>query len=230
MRSTTVRVLNTLLLGLLLGSFAACGGSFFTSNIAPAQTYRLTPLAGEAPGVAPFDALILVVRPVVAPGLDTERIAVLHPDRRVDYFAGSQWGAPVPDVIQSVVVESLQNTGRLRGVQRDLGNFRPDFVLQLDVRAFQAEYEDRGAPRIRVDLIATIGRLNDRHSVLSFAATASEPAGSNTMTAVAAAFDKSLQSATRTLLASAIDYVDHARSDQAQAEPAAPQTPPSPSQ
>jgi ABC-type uncharacterized transport system auxiliary subunit len=98
----------------------------------------------------------------------------------------------------------------MRGVQRDLANFRSDFVLQLDVRAFQAEYEDGGAPRVRIDLIATIGRISDRRSVFTFAATALEPAGSNTMSAVAAAFDKALQSATRTVLANTIDYVDRA--------------------
>jgi cholesterol transport system auxiliary component len=205
----------------LLSLFAGCGGSLFKSDLPGAQTYRLAPLAAEAPAVAPYDALLLVVRPVAAPGLDTEHIAVTHADHRLDYFAASQWGAPLPDVVQNVVIESLQNTGRLRSVQWDLGNFRPDFVLQLDVRAFQAEYGEGGAPRVRVDIVATIGRLNDRRSVLSFAATASEPAITNTMTAVAAAFDKSLQSATRTLLANAIDYVDHA-----QGQPATPQASP----
>jgi cholesterol transport system auxiliary component len=183
---------------------------FKTAMPAP-QTYQLTPLAAETPPVAPFDALLLVALPVVAPGLDSERIAVLHPDRRLDYFAASQWGAPVPEIVQNIVVESLQNTGRMRGVQRDLSNFRPDFVLQLDVRAFQAEYAGAGAPRVRVDIVASMGRLNDERSMLSISAVATEQAESNTMTAVTAAFDKSLQTATRTLLASVIDYVDRAQ-------------------
>ncbi len=208
MRSNTLPVTAVLLLGLLTG----CTGSLFKSEQAVPQTYRLTALAAQPQNAAPFDALLLVVRPNAAPGLDTERIAVLHSDRRLEYFAASQWGAALPEVVQNVVIESLQNTGRLRGVQHELGNFRPDFVLQLDVRAFQAEYASGGAPRVRVDLIATIGRLNDRRLVLSFAATALEPADSNTMSAVAAAFDKALQDATRTILASSIDYVDRTAS------------------
>ncbi len=206
MRLTIMRVTTALSLSLLAG----CTGSLLTSKEVAPQTYRLTALPAEPQNAAPFDALLLVARPSAAPGLDTERIAVLHPDRRLDYYAASQWGAALPDVLQHVVVESLQNTGRVRGVQRDLANFRSDFVLQLDVRAFQAEYEDGGAPRARVDLIATIGRVNDRRSVFTFAAGALEPAASNTMSAVVAAFDKALQSATRTVLANTIDYVDRA--------------------
>lgn len=196
---------------LLVSLVAGCGGSLFKTAIPASQTYQLTPLAADAPAVAPFDALLLVGLPVVAPGLDSERIAVVHPDRRLDYFAGSQWGAPVPEVVQNIVVASLQNTGRMRGVQRDLANFRPDFVLQLDVRAFQAEYAGDGAPRVRVDIIASIGRLNDRSSMLSISAAALEQADANTLTAVTAAFDKALQSAVRTLLANVIDYVDRTK-------------------
>jgi cholesterol transport system auxiliary component len=206
MRLTIMRVTTALSLSLLAG----CTGSLLTSKEVAPQTYRLTALPAEPQNAAPFDALLLVARPSAAPGLDTERIAVLHPDRRLDYYAASQWGAALPDVLQHVVVESLQNTGRVRGVQRDLANFRSDFVLQLDVRAFQAEYEDGGTPRVRVDLIATIGRVNDRRSVFTFAAGALEPAESNTMSAVVAAFDKALQSATRTVLTNTIDYVDRA--------------------
>jgi cholesterol transport system auxiliary component len=219
-----MRVAGALLLGLLAG----CTGSLFKSEQAIPQTYRLTPLAAETQNAAPFDSLLLVVRPNAAPGLDTERIAVLRPGLRLDYYAGSQWGAALPDVLQNVVVESLQNTGRLRGVQRDLSNFRPDFVLQLDVRAFQAEYATAEAPRVRVDLIATIGRLDERSSVITFAATALEPADSNTMSAVAAAFDKALQGATRTVLANSIDYVARA-ADQPTPLPQSP-APNSPSQ
>jgi cholesterol transport system auxiliary component len=205
---------------------AACGGSLFKTQLPVTQTYQLGALQSQASAVSePLDALLLVARPIVAPGLDTDRIALVHPGRRLDYYAGSSWGAPAPEVIQNVVVASLQNTGRLRGVQRDLANFRPDFILQLDVRAFQAQYENGGAPRVRVDLIATIGRLNDRHSVLTFAAVSDEPAAANSMTEVSSAFDRALQSATGTLLAQVIDYVGR-ESSAREARPAD-STPPS---
>ncbi|HZF16935.1 MAG TPA: ABC-type transport auxiliary lipoprotein family protein [Steroidobacteraceae bacterium] len=212
------------------GLIAGCGGSLFKTELPSGQSYQLTPLAAEGTaGAAPLDALLLVPRPIVAPGLDTDRIALVHADRRIDYYAGSQWGAPMPEVIQSAVVESLQNSARFRGVQRDLTNFRPDYVLQLDVRAFQAEYAEGSVPRVRVDLIATVGRLNDRRSVVTFAAAATEPADANTMTAVTAAFDKALQSATRTLLAQVSEYVDRTQGPPA-APQAAPPTPSTPSQ
>ena len=204
---------------------AACTGSLFKTQLPVTQTYQLGALQPQPSEAPPLDALLLVARPIVAPGLDTDHIALVHPGRRLDYYAGSSWGAPAPEVIQNVVVASLQNAGRLRGVQRDLANFRPDFVLQLDVRAFQAEYTNGGAPHVRIDLIAAIGRLGDRRSVLTFAAVSNEPAAANTMTEVTAAFDRALQAATGTLLAQVIDYVGRAGSASAARPPEA--TPPS---
>ena len=221
------KYLAAALLAILAGG---CGGDLFTTGLPAGQIYQLTPLANEAAsGAGTFDVILVVPRPIVAPGLDTERIALVHVDRSIDYYAASQWGASIPEVVQSIVVESLQNTERLRGVQRDMADFRPDYLLQLDVRAFQAEYSDGGAPRVRVHVHATIGRLSDRRSVLTFAAAAEEPAGANTMTAVTAAFDKAMHAATRTLLAQVFDYLDRTQGP-APAPRAAPLTPTSPSQ
>lgn len=218
-----MRALLKCCLFLLLGVLpVACGGSLFKTELPASDTYRLAPVTTEGAAAQPLDAVLLVTRPVIAPGLDTERIAVMKPDRRLDYFAASEWGAPAPDVIQDVIVASLQNTGRLRGVQRDLSNFRPDFVLQLDVRAFEAHYTDGAAPKVRVDFIATIGRLNDRQSVASFPVVAEEQATANSMTSVSAAFDKSLQSATRDLLAQVIEYVGRMKGATPAAAPASP--------
>ncbi len=218
-----MRSLSKYLAGAMLASLmGGCGGDLFTTDLPAGQIYQLTPLAEEgAAGAGTFDVILVVPRPIVAPGLDTERIALVQADRRIDYYAASKWGASMPEVVQSIVVESLQNTARLRGVQRDMADFRPDYLLQLDVRAFQAEYSNGDAPRVRVHLHATIGRLDDRRSVLTFAAAATEPAGANTMTAVTAAFDKSMHAATRTLVAQVFDYLDRT-----QGPPPAPQVAP----
>ena len=223
MNRSMPRPVRSATLALVLAVTCGCTGSLLKSQLPAAQIYRLAPLPAEGTPAAPLDAVVLVPRPVAAPGLDTERIAVLRDGQRLDYFSASRWGAALPDVVQEVVVESLQNSGRLRSVQRELGNFRADFLLQLDVRAFQAEYTRAAHPVAHVDLVATLGRPGDRASVHSFVVSASEPATANTMTAVAAAFDSALRKVTRTVAANAIDYIGQSAENPATtADPPAP--------
>ena len=75
-------------------ALTGCGGSLFKTEIPVAETYQLSAVAGEPAGAQPLDAVILVGRPMIAPGLDTDRIAVVKSDRRLDYYAASAALAP----------------------------------------------------------------------------------------------------------------------------------------
>src|SRR3546814_3362056 len=43
-------------------------------------------------------------------------------------------------MLQSLIVQSFDNTGRIVGVGRETAGLGADFVLKTDLRAFQAEY------------------------------------------------------------------------------------------
>ena len=69
---------------------SACAGSLFKDKAAPPTMYLLSatprPLA-DSPGGALLHTDLAVLKPRVRTGLDTDRIAALYPDRRMDYFA-----------------------------------------------------------------------------------------------------------------------------------------------
>jgi len=183
------------LAGMLL-LVAGCSG--FHSDEAATQVYTLDPVIAAAKSAAPEEApSLLLLRPQAAPGLDTERIALRRSGQRMDYYAASRWPAPVPEFVQSLAVDTLRGSGKYRSVQADGTAFSADRALQIEIRRFQAEYAGDGPPTVHVQLLATLGKRDDRKALASVEAESSVPASENRMQMVIAAF----QSATSAALA-----------------------------
>lgn len=174
----------------------ACTGSLLESKIPVPTTYVLAAEASKNPNVNALPIDIAVSQPTASPGLDTERIALLHEARRLDYYLGSQWGAALPQVVQSLVVGSLQNQKWFRSVTSEQARVNAAYLLDLDIRDFQAEYSsENSAPIVRVTLTASLIRVQDRKLIASIPATAAVNATSNRMGAVIAAFESGTQQA-----------------------------------
>ena len=110
--------------GLLL--LSGCG-SLLESNEPPMQSYILRTALADTVAGAPASGAVLpvlqVFRPQAAAGLDSDRIAVVRADRRFDGYAASRWSDSVPKLLESLVVESLSQSGRFRAVLADAGGF-----------------------------------------------------------------------------------------------------------
>src|SRR5262249_39411265 len=80
---------------------AACSGSFFESNAPVATRYVLAaaPPAANPSSSAASQVDLAVSRPDVAPGLDTDGVAVLK-GRQLDYYRGAKWGGSVTEITQ----------------------------------------------------------------------------------------------------------------------------------
>lgn len=170
-------------------ALAGCSSSLFESDTPVATSYVLAPAPAAAnPGVpAPVD--LSIGRPDVAPGLDTERIAVLK-GRQLDYYRGVKWGGRAPDVIQTLMVDSLQDQQLFRSVAAEHAHVASDYVLDLSVRDFQAEYTGEGErPIVRVTITGRLIRVVDRGLVHTVLARAQTSAADNRMSEVAAAFE-----------------------------------------
>jgi cholesterol transport system auxiliary component len=179
----------------LLVLLLAVGCSGLHSDQAATQIYVLAPAlpalavgASAAGGAAP-GATLKVLRPLSVPGLDTDRIALTRSGQRLDYFAHSSWAAPLPELVQSGAIDALRASGRFRAVQSDAAPLEADFLLQLEVRRFHAQYQEDGPPTVRVQLVATLARRSDRTVLASIVATSDVPAKVNRLQSVSAAFE-----------------------------------------
>ncbi len=89
-----------------------------------------------------------MIRPRVRAGLDTDRIAALYPDRRLEYFADARWSGPLDEVIQQLVVQQFHATANLRNVSVEASVFASNYWLEIEVADFQAEYSAAAAPPV----------------------------------------------------------------------------------
>jgi cholesterol transport system auxiliary component len=152
----------------------------------------------------------------VAPGLDSSGIATRWPGQRLDYVAGARWAEVLPQLLESALVESLQDSGRLRSVQGDFGRFRATHTLVVEVRRFEADYTRGGLPVAQVELTATIGKM-DRRVLASFTVAASESAAENRQTALVAALDTAFARAAADLADKALGAIGADAATQASA-------------
>ena len=157
----------------------------------------------EATAAAPETAAptLQVLRPLAAPGLDTAEIALARGGQRLDYYAASRWPAPLPELMQSLAIEALRASGKFRSVQPDSSAFSADLVLQLEILRCQAVYTGEGPPTVQVQLLATVGRRNERAILATINAGSTVPAADNRMQPVVAAFQSAVGAALRDLAA-----------------------------
>jgi cholesterol transport system auxiliary component len=164
----------------------------------------------EAPRLAAGTSLAADLKVVVgplAPGLDGRDIATRWPGNRIDYVAGARWAEELSALIESALVESLQDSGRLRSVQGDLGRFRATHTLIVEVRRFDADYTGGGLPVAHVALSATLGRSSDRRVLATFTIAASEGAAENRQSTVVAALNTAFDRAVKDVAGKSFDAI-----------------------
>jgi ABC-type uncharacterized transport system auxiliary subunit len=191
---------------------ASCTGSLFQSKAAPPTIYMLpargaSPAANPATGanaaapaagasVAEIPVDLAVLKPRMRIGLESDRIAVLYPDRRLDYFADARWSGPLGEVLQDLMVQEFHLHARFRTVSGDASVFTSAYWLEIEVTDFQAEYSAAGAvPTVHVHLLARVGNSGDRRIIGQFAADAEQPAAENRLGVIVDAYARAADAA-----------------------------------
>ena len=144
--------------------------------------------------------------PTASGALATDRILIKPSPLQAQYLPKGRWVDPVPELLQTLLVASLQNAGGFRLVGRDGAGMTPDFVARVEVNDFQAEAPADGTHRTPVHVALTLTLLNeaDRHLIGTRRFDATSVAANADALTVVAAFD----AATRQLLAEAVTWVN----------------------
>lgn len=172
-----------------LASLCVGCGSLLETKLPESTSYVLAPAPAASTGVTRSDVDLSIGRPDLAPGLDSERIAVLK-GRQLDYYRGAQWGGRTAEVVQTLLVDSFEDQQLFRSVTSEQSRVASEYVLDISVRDFQAEYaNETDAPTAHVTILGRLIRVVDRQLVDTFAATAQSKATDNRLGAVAEAFE-----------------------------------------
>ncbi|HUI62357.1 MAG TPA: ABC-type transport auxiliary lipoprotein family protein, partial [Steroidobacteraceae bacterium] len=123
-------------------------------------------------------------------GLDSEHIVLVQPDHRMSYYLASRWPAALPDVVESLTVQTLRDSGGWAAVQGSSSSFPADYILQIAIRRFEADYSTRpDAPQVHVVLDCTVGKRAGREIITSFVADGTAAASANRLSEVVTAFE-----------------------------------------
>jgi cholesterol transport system auxiliary component len=175
-------------------SCAACStGSLFDSDVPVPSSYVIAPApAGALTGIATTPVDVSIGRPDFAPGLDTDRIAVLK-GRELDYFRRVRWGGRSVEVVQSMLVATMNDQQLFRSVTAEQSRIANDYTLDVEVRNFEAEYRDGSIPEVHVNIIGRLIRVADRKLIATVSSETRARATEDRMGAVAAAFESATQ-------------------------------------
>lgn len=185
---------------LALSGLAAGCTSILPNPGAPLRLFRLTPKSTFDSGLPKVDWQLVIETPVAPAGLDTTRVALHRNQTELEYYARANWTDQAPGMVQILIIESFQNSGRIVAVGRESIGLRADFVLKTELREFQAEYLEPGPPKAHVRLNAILVEMPAREIVGSTRIDRVEPAEADTMSNIVGAFDAALGSALKELV------------------------------
>lgn len=174
---------------LALSALLACVNIPFSEK--PPRLFVLTPKSTFATDLPTVDWQLLIEVPIAAAGLDTTRIALQHQPTEMEYFAGATWTNRAPEMVQTLLVESFENSGKIVAVGRDSISLRSDMVLKTELREFQAEYKGTAA-KVHVRINAKLIQMPQRSIVGSVTTDEVVAARGAGLEAIIAAFDDSL--------------------------------------
>lgn len=202
------RVAKLVGLGTLLPLAAACAVKL-PGNGEPPRIYVLTPKSTFPDDLPNVDWQLLVETPTAPASLASSRIVLRRKLIEINYFARAAWTDSAPEMLQTLLVESFENSGRIVSVGRQVIGLRADFILKTDLREFQAEYmtedgttlPDGTPPFVRVRLNGKLVQMPRREIVASETWEFRVRAASTSMESIIKAFDAAYGSILKRMVA-----------------------------
>ncbi len=167
----------------------------------PPNLYRLTPKSSFPEDLPEVDWQLILEPPIADASLNTTRVALQRDPTQLEYYARSSWTDLAPQMVQTLMVESFENSGRIVSIGREAIGLRADFVLKSELREFQAEYFEGGNPQVRVAINVKLVKMPKRAIVGSTNLEHLSQAEANLMPDIIAAFDEALGKVLRRLVA-----------------------------
>ncbi len=189
------RVSRRLVIGVL--PFTAAGCTLLPTGSAPPKLYTLTPASDFPPDGRRVSWQLLVDVPASAAALDTERIALSRSSTTIDYFADAAWTDRAPLLIQSLLVQSFENSGRISAIARESLALRADYILRSELRHFEADYTGSGPPSAHVEIGIKLVKMPDRGIVAQRRVETRTQASENQVATIVEAFNAALHDAMR---------------------------------
>ena len=167
----------------------------------PPELYRLTPKSTFSEDLPTVDWQLVLEPPVADAGLNTTRIALQRSPTQIEYYARSGWADRAPLMIQTLMVESFENSGKIVSIGRESIGLRADFILKSELRELQAVYFNGDLPEAWVSINAKLVQMPRRAIVASQSFDHRITAKADSLPEIIAAFDEAAGKVLRYLVA-----------------------------
>lgn len=184
----TLRALRIALAVAASLGLSAC--SLLTSD--PPQLFDLSPKSTFDDGAPAVSWQLVVEEPTTPNAINTDRIAIRPSQLEMLYFPGVKWTDRAPAMVQTLMVESFENSGKIVGVGRRSIGLTGDYILSSDLREFEARSDGAGGTNVAVRLVLKLVRQSSGGIIAATSAEAVVPAASDAIPDVVAAFDTAL--------------------------------------
>jgi len=176
---------------LILSAAGLAGCGLVPDVNKPLTLYTVKPKLTLATQPAKVTWQLVVSEPSAERDIDTTRIALTRTPNVIEYFADGNWSDTAPRMVQAKMIEAFESTNAIVAVGRDAAGLRADYILQSDLRDFEADYTN-GAATAHVRLIAKLVQMPDRRITRTVSAEASAPAAGKDLAAIVTAFEQAL--------------------------------------
>lgn len=127
----TLRPNSILALAISLG-VAGCGGGAIPTTFDLSAPRDFGKLTGTR-------AAVVVNEPTTVQALDSDRVIVKDSTGALTFLGGAQWADRVPKLVQTRLIQTIENGSHIASVSRPGERIVPDYQLNTDIRAFNIE-------------------------------------------------------------------------------------------
>lgn len=147
------------LIGILVSLSGCSTLTSLNAAAKPLDTYDLRPAAGSKNGRR-TQRTLLVARPQASAALASDRIMIKPDAASITYLPDARWSDELPAMVQSLLIRSVAETGRVGYVGLSGAGPVPDTALLVRIDAFEVSARGAGGFDVTVDVDLTL--INDR--------------------------------------------------------------------
>ncbi len=154
------RYLGVVLAALSLALSGCAGLDTLASATEEIDLYDLTPKSSFDDDLPQVNWQLVIELPEATSAVNNNRIAMKPDPTSIKYYSRARWVDRAPLLVQTLLIESFENTGKIVAVGRQAIGLTADFNMKTELREFQAEYykTDTEGPRVYIQINAKIVR------------------------------------------------------------------------
>ncbi|MGY1425748.1 ABC-type transport auxiliary lipoprotein family protein [Lysobacter sp. A289] len=127
---------------------------------------------------------------------DNLRITVRPTANELQIYKGARWAKVPTEMVEDALLQTLEDSGKLRAIARQGTGVNADYKLVLDLRRFDSDYANGANPAATIELNAKLLHAPDQKIVAARTFVQAQPAASADIGDVVNAFEQSLQTLT----------------------------------